>query len=77
MIEKRKVIALGVSRYVGLPKDFKIEPGKTLVVIHNQVIGFAAPDIADMTNEMFEAELDAVCQMLIDARRILAAEKRR
>ena len=51
MIEKKKVIALGVSRYVGLPKDFKIEAGEKLVVIHNRLIGFATPEIADMTDE--------------------------
>ena len=77
MIEKKKVIALGVSRYVGLPKDFKVEAGERLILIHNRVIGFATPEIADMTDEAFKVELNAFSRMLTDARRILSAEKKR
>jgi hypothetical protein len=77
MIEKKKVIAIGVSRYVGLPRDFNIAAGENLIVIHNRLIGFAASEIADMTDETFKAELAAVSRMLTDARRILSAEKRR
>ena len=77
MIEKKRIIAIGASRYVGLPRDFKIAPGENLVIIHNRLIGFAAPEIADMTDEMFRAELAAVSRMLTDARKILSAEKAR
>jgi hypothetical protein len=74
MIQKKKVIALGVSRYVGLPRDFNIKPGEKLVLIHNKLIGFATPEIGNMTDEAFRAELSAVSRMLVDTRRILALE---
>jgi len=77
MIEKKKVIAIGASRYVGLPRDFKIAAGENLIIINNRLIGFATPEIADMSDQAFRAELDAVSRMLTDARRILSAEKGR
>jgi len=76
LIEKKKVIALGVSRYVGLPKEFKIKAGEQLILIHNQVIGFATSEIADMTDQKFKQELQAVSRMLTDARRVLSVERR-
>jgi len=75
MIEKRKILKIGASRYILLPRDFKIEPEAKLIIIHNQLIGFATPEIANMSQEAFDGELKAVTRLLVDARKILKSER--
>jgi hypothetical protein len=77
MIDRKKVIQIGGARYVGVPRDFETASGEKLVIIHDKLIAFATPEITDMTDQEFKAEVAALFRMLTDARRILSTEQKR
>lgn len=76
LITKRKILEIGGSKYVSLPHEFEAEPKRELLIIHNRLLGFALPEISEMDEDNFKAELNAVTSMLIEARKVLKAEKK-
>jgi hypothetical protein len=73
MIVRKRVIKIGNSKYVGLPRKFGAQ-SKELLVIHDRLIGFADPNIQKMDDVEFKKELSALAKMLTDARQVLRAE---
>lgn len=71
---QRKVINLKGAKYLGIPRDFDAEPGEKIVIAHDKIIGFASQKIAKMSEEAFNAELQAVTEMLKAARNFLKTE---
>lgn len=71
MIIKRKVIDLGGSKYLGLPRDFDTKSGERMIIAHDKVIGFASLKISKISEEAFNAELQDIMEMLKAVRRVL------
>lgn len=72
---QRKIINLNGARYLGIPRDFEAERGEKMVIVHDKIIGFASQRIAKMTNEAFNAELQALTELLKVARKVLKTEE--
>jgi len=74
LIVQRKVIDLKGSRYLGLPRDFEAASGERMIIAHDKSIAFASRKIVAMTDEAFNAELQALAEMLKAARKVLQTE---